>query len=419
MSSRSQRPVSQRSSTTIFYTLAIGSGVLRAITVVFDIVAINTIDIDPLVYGILAQWVSLLVTVLLVAIVSIRRTVDGRKQALGYNLDPDFDRLRILPKKPMIYLVISGIFAGISTLSYYILTGASDASTVLPYGQLVIIYLLMGDLLAEKDTPTIIEIQSVVSILFGVLLIGATPGGFDIPSLLLVLGPMNISSAFVTYYQRKTKRYEIRPGLRVDSLNMRVWTLLVLNSVMSLIILPIMPADSWQVMIDNFIPLLWLMVCSSLTIFIALVMYARALGRGSMSVVNSLSAISVVLGVPITLIGNALLPGAFGIIETDPFMWTLTILGIVLVVIGIIALQAADVHSLVLVKVKPLVGDLLPELFDIRGVEKVAALAGTHDYILTIKSRNLAKTRTKILNRIQKIPGIDDIETLVVIKEFR
>ncbi len=419
MSSRSQRPVSQRSSTTLFYTLAIGSGVLRAITVVFDIVAINTIDIDPLVYGILAQWVSLVVTVLLVGIVSIRQTVDGRKQSLGYNLDPDFDRLRILPKKPMIYLVISGIFAGISTLSYYILTGASDASTVLPYGQLVIIYLLMGDLLAEKDTPTIIEIQSVVSILFGVLLIGATPGGFDIPSLLLVLGPMNISSAFVTYYQRKTKRYEIRPGLRVDSLNMRVWTLLVLNSVMSLIILPIMPADSWQVMIDNFIPLLWLMVCSSLTIFIALVMYARALGRGSMSVVNSLSAISVVLGVPITLIGNALLPGAFGIIETDPFMWTLTILGIVLVVIGIIALQAADVHSLVLVKVKPLVGDLLPELFDIRGVEKVAALAGTHDYILTIKSRNLAKTRTKILNRIQKIPGIDDIETLVVIKEFR
>ncbi|MCK5390760.1 MAG: hypothetical protein KAJ36_09725, partial [Candidatus Thorarchaeota archaeon] len=341
---------------------------LRAITVVFDIVAINTMHIDPLVYGILAQWVSLLVTVLLVAIVSIRRTVDGRKQALGYNLDPDFDRLRILPKKPMIYLVISGIFAGISTLSYYILTGTSDASAVLPYGQLVIIYLLMGDLLAEKDTPTIIEIQSVVSILFGVLLIGATPGGFDIPSLLLVLGPMNISSAFVTYYQRKTKRYEIRPGLRVDSLNMRVWTLLVLNSVMSLLILPIMPADSWQVMIDNFIPLLWLMVGSSLTIFLALVMYARALGRGSMSVVNSLSAISVVLGVPITLIGNALLPGAFGIIETDPFMWTLTILGIVLVVIGIIALQAADVHSLVLVKVKPLVGDLLPELFDIRGV---------------------------------------------------
>jgi len=392
---------------------------MRTLTFVFDVVAINTIDINPLVYGFLAQWVSLLVTVLLVAIVSLRRMVNGRKQPLGYNLDPDFDRLRMLPRKPMLYLIVSGFFAGISTLSYYVLTSAADASAVLPYGQLVIVYLLMGDLLAEKDTPTIIEIQSVVSILFGVLLIGATPGGFDIFSLLIVLGPMNISAAFVTYYQRKTKRYEIRPGLRVDSLNMRVWSLLVLNSVMSLMILPMMPADSWQVMIDNFVPLLWPMVGSSVTIFLALVMYARALGKGSMSVVNSLSAISVVLGVPVTLIGNAILPGAFGVIESDPFMWILTILGIILVMIGILALQAADVRSIVLVQVKPLIGDILPALFDIRGVEKAAALAGTHDYILTIKSRNLAKTRTKVLRKIQEIPGIDHIETLVIVKEYK
>jgi len=252
VSSRSQRPVSQKSSRTIFYTLAIGSGVMRTLSVVFDDVALNVVHIDPVVYGFLAQWVSLLVTVLLVAIVSIRRTVNGRKHSIGYSLDPDFDRLRLLPRKPMFYLVLSGFFAGISTLFYYILLGGSDTSSVLPYGQLVIIYLLMGDLMAEKDTPTIVEIQSVVSILFGVLLIGATPGGFDIPSLIIVLGPMNVSAAFVTYYQRKTKRYEIKPGLRVDSLNMRVWSLLILNSVMTLFILPIMPADSWQVMVDNF-----------------------------------------------------------------------------------------------------------------------------------------------------------------------
>jgi len=419
VSSVNQRPVSKRSSSTIFYTLAIGTGVMRTLSVAFDTVAINTIDIDPIIYGFLAQWVSFIVTVLIVAIVSIRQTANGRRQSLGYNLDPDFDRLRILPKKPMLYLIASGFFAGISTLSYYILIGSTDASNVLPYGQLVIIYLLIGDLLAEKDTPTIIEIQSIISILFGVLLVGATPGGFDIPSLLIVLGPMNISSAFVTYYQRKTKRHEIRPGLRVDSLNMRVWSLLVLNSVMSFLMLPIMPADSWQVMIDYFVPLLWMMVGSSVTIFLALVMYARALGKGSMSIVNSLSAISVVLGVPVTLIGNALVPGAFGIIESDSFMWILTIFGIVLVMIGIVAIQAADVRSIVLIKVKPQVGDILPELFDIRGVEKAAALAGTQDYLLTIKSRNLAKTRTKILEKIQKIRGIDHIETLVIIREYK
>ncbi|TFH11044.1 MAG: hypothetical protein E4H14_01445 [Candidatus Thorarchaeota archaeon] len=419
MSSVNQRPVSKRSSSTIFYTLAIGTGVMRTLSVAFDVVALNTSGIDPKIYGFLAQWVSFLATVIIVAFVSIRRTVDGRRQPLGYNLDPDFDRLQLLPKKPMLYLIASGIFGGISTLSYYILMDTADVSAVLPYGQLVVIYLLMGDLLAEKDTPTIVEIQSIVSILFGVLLIGSTPGGFDIPSLLIVLGPMNISGAFVTYYQRKTKRHEIRPGLRVDSLNMRVWSLLVLNSVMTLMMIPIMPADSLQVMIDYFLPLLWLMIGGSVTIFLALVMYARALGRGSMSVVNSLSAISVVLGIPVTLIGNLLIPGGFGTIETDSFMWILTILGIILVMMGILSLQAADVRSIVIIKVKPLVGDILPELFAIKGVEKAAALAGAHDYILTIKSRNLAKTRTKILINIQKIPGIDHIETLVIIRDYK
>ncbi|TFG34884.1 Lrp/AsnC family transcriptional regulator [Candidatus Thorarchaeota archaeon] len=419
MSSVNQRPVSRRASTTVFYTLAIGSGVMRTLSVVFDVIAINTIDINPLVYGLLSQWVSFLISVSLVALLSLRRTVHGRRQSLGYDLDPDFDRIHLLPRKPMIYLAIAGFFAGISTLSYYILSGSSNASNMLPYSQLVIIYLLLGDLIAEKDTPTIIEIQSIVSILFGVLLIGTTPSGFDIGALIIVLGPMNISSAFVTYYQRKTKRYEIRPGLRVDSLNMRIWSLLVLNSVMSLLVLPMMPQNSLEVMIQFFIPLFWMMFGSSATAFLALVMYARALGKGSMSIVNSLSAISVVLGVPVTLIGNLILPGGFGVIQSDPFMWVLTIFGIILVMIGIVALQASDVRSIVIVKVKPQTTDLLPQLFDIKGVERVAALAGTHDYLLTIKSRTLAKTSSMILNKIQKIPGIEHIETLVVMREHR
>ncbi|MHA1290676.1 MAG: Lrp/AsnC ligand binding domain-containing protein, partial [Candidatus Thorarchaeota archaeon] len=116
---------------------------------------------------------------------------------------------------------------------------------------------------------------------------------------------------------------------------------------------------------------------------------------------------------------NLLIPGGTGGVETDPFMWTLTIIGIILVMIGIVALQAADVRSFVIIKVKDQVGDILPALFDIRGVEKAAALAGTQDYLLTIKSRNLAKTRTKILTKIQMIPGIDDIETLVIIREYK
>ncbi|MDH4214553.1 MAG: Lrp/AsnC ligand binding domain-containing protein [Candidatus Thorarchaeota archaeon] len=419
MSSQSQRPVSRRPTSTIFFILAIGSGVMRTLSVVFDYIALNIVSIDAISFGFMSQWVSFLTTVIIVAIISIRRVTNGRRQSIGYSLDPDFDRLRLLPKKPMIYIIIAGFFAGISTLSYYILVGTADASAMLPYGQLVIIYLLLGDLLAEKDSPTVIEIQSLVSILFGVLLIGTTPIGFDLQALLIVLGPMNLSSAMVTYYQRKTKRFEIRPGLRVDALNMRLWSLLVLNSSMSLLMIPILPPNAWQVMADNLFQLFWMMVGSSATAFLSIVMYIRALGKGSMAVVNSLSAISVVLGIPVTIIGNFFIPGGFGDLGADPFLWILKILGILLVMIGIVALQASDIRSVVLIKVKPLTGDLLPALFAVKGVEKAAALAGGIDYLLTIKSRNLSKTRSMILDKIQKIQGIDHIETLVVIREYR
>jgi len=419
VSSRSQRPVSKRSASTVFYSLALGSGVMSTFSVVFDVVALNTYSIRNIAYAFLAQWTSFAVTFLAVVILSIKWSRSGKKRALGYSLDPDFDRLRLLPKKPMLYIILAGVFAGISTLFYYLLIASSNASTILPYFRLVIVYLLMGDLIAEKDTPTIIEIHSIISILFGALLVGAKPGGFDLITLMVVLGPLNVSSALVTYFQRKTKRYEIRPGLRVDSLNMRVWSLLILNLVLSLFAAPFLTPDDWTSMIAGFLPLLGFMIGTSLATFLSVVMYIRALGRGSMAIVNSLSSISVVLGIPVTLVGNFLIPGAFGVLDGDSFMWSLRLFGVILVMIGVIALEASDVRSIVLIKVKPQTGDLLPELFVIKGVETAAALAGPHDYLLTIKSRNLAKTRSMILKRIQKIPGINHVETLVTIKDYR
>ncbi|MFW9848168.1 MAG: Lrp/AsnC ligand binding domain-containing protein [Candidatus Thorarchaeota archaeon] len=419
MSSISQRPVSRRAAATIFYVLALGSGVFRAISVVFDIVGINTFFANPILYGFFSQWVSFGVTIGTVAFLSIKKTSNGQQRALGYSLDPDFGRLRLLPKKPTIYLVLAGIFAGVATFFYYYIVGTMDASTVLPYGQLVIIYLLLGDLWAEKDTPTIIEIQCIVSILIGVLLVGVEPGGFDIPTLLIVLIPMNISSALVTYYQKKTKRFELKPGLRVDSLNMRVWMLLVLNIVMSILMFPLLPEDIFDYTMLYLGPLLLFMIGSSLATFLSLVMYIRALGRGSMAVVNSLSSISVVLGIPITLVGDLLIPGAFGTPSSDPFIWTLKFFGVALVMVGVIALQATEVRSLVIIKVKKRTGDILPQLFDIKGVESASGMAGEYDYLLSIKSRSLGKTRTNILKRIQVIPEVESIETMVVLRDYR
>lgn len=411
--------MSRHSAITVFYFLALGSGVMRTFSVAFDIVALNTVITDSLAYGFMSQWVSFAATFLVVAFLSLRRTIDGKPRAIGYKLDPDFGRLSILPKRPMKYQLLAGVFAGISTFSYYVLAGQSDASAVLPYGQLVVVYLLLGDLMAEKDTPTIIEIQCITSILLGVLLVGVSPAGFDPITLLIVLVPLNLTSAFFTFYQKKSKRYEIRPGLRVDSLNMRIWSLLFLNIAFSLPAALMITPTGWEQMAQTFVPLLWMMVGSSLTAFFSLIMYVRALGRGSMAVVNSLSSISVVLGIPVTLLGNFLLPGGFGNITSDTFLWTLKVFGVILVMIGVFALQGSDVRSIILLRVKPQTGDLLPLLYEIRGVESASALAGGIDYLLSVKSRSLAKTRTQILKRVQHVPGVASIHTLIVLREYR
>ena len=419
MSSRNQRPVGRRSATSVFYLLAIGSGVMRTVSVSFDIVALNTMISDSIAFGFMAQWLALGVTVVLIAFLSIPRKHNGRKRPIGYSLDPDFGRLRLLPRRPMKYLIAGGLLAGGSTFFYYLLAGHTDASTILPYGQLVIIYLLLGDLLAEKDIPTIIEVQCIVSITLGVLLVGVTPGGFDIPSLLIVLGPMNVFSALYTYLQRRAKRMEIRPGLRVDSLNMRLWTLLFMNVSMSLMMLPLMTPATWTLILQTFVPLFWVLLGSALTTFLAMVMYVRALGKGKMAVVNSLAAVSVVLGIPVTLLGNLILPGAFGAITYDAFLWALKIFGVTLVVVGVLALQAADVRSLVLVSVNPRAGSLIDALFDIKGVETAAALAGKHDYLLRVRGRSLTKTRSAVLKKIQKVPGVVSVRTLIVLADYK
>ncbi len=396
-----------------------GSGIFRTFSVAFDFLALNTTTLNPVVFGFMSQWVSFIVVVGLVLFLSIPKKMDGRNLPLGFRLDPDFGRIRFLPKKPMMYLIAAGFFAGISTTTYYFMIGSTNASSVLPYGQLVIVYLLIADLFAEKDTPTIIEIQCITSILLGVLLVGVTPGGFDLGTLALVLIPMNISSAFVTFYQRKAKRYELRSGLKVDSLNIRLWSLLVLNLTFSILALVLVPPQNWNSMTITFLPLLGFMIGSAVATFLSLVFYVRALGRGSMSVVNSLSSISVVLGIPLTLIGNLIIPGAFGEISADTFLWMLRVFGVILVVIGVIALQAADVRSIVTIKVKRQTGDILPALFDIKGVESASAVAGLHDYILSIKSRSLGKTRSNILRKIQTIPEVSEVETMVILREFR
>ena len=59
----------------------------------------------------------------------------------------------------------------------------------------------------------------------------------------------------------------------------------------------------------------------------------------AITVVLLIVSLQMILGYPITLIGNAIIPGLFGDIPTDPIVWVIRALGALLMIWGIIVLR--------------------------------------------------------------------------------
>ncbi len=417
MPSAYERPVGRHTAKQSFYLLALLSGIFSSFTVFTDVAAmVIAMPNEPIAYGILTQWLGLIVSIAIVifsAIPSLKT-----KRPLGYYFDPNFDKPRIFPWRIMKWIIASGFFGGISTIFYYLLASENDSSLVLPYSQFVVIYLMFADLMNEKDFPSAVEIQSILSITFGVILVGSSKGAMDLFDLLIVLGPLNISSALYVIYLSKATHMKIKPRQNVDTLNLRIWTLFFMNLFMTLFSLPMVNEHVINVMIDKF----WITAPYSALgmafIFFSIIAYTRALSKGKMSVVSSLASVSTIMGIPLTLIASFLAPEIFGPISTDSLGWTLKIIGTIFVLSGIILLSVSEVRAIILVRSKTGSGDLLEKIGHIRGVESVAAVTSDHDYIVRIKVRSIGKAENLIIKQIEKIEGIESIYTLITIREF-
>jgi len=90
------------------------------------------------------------------------------------------------------------------TLGYfYLLFKFSDPSVVL-------VYLVIFESIAEKDTPTLIEVQSAIIVTFGAILGSITlTGGIDLINLAVVFFVINPGWMIFTIYQRKLKLLKI------------------------------------------------------------------------------------------------------------------------------------------------------------------------------------------------------------------
>ena len=175
------RPVSRFRKKSTFYLLALASGIITSIYVVVDDYVIFEMITNPFVFGAFEMVVGFIVTFLVVLALHIPgkgRTRLGRKFNLGYKLDGNFQKLKLPTGKTAIYTLLAGIFATGATILYYYLMSKNGSSVIMPFSQFVLIYLLIGDAISDREKPVIVEIQSIAMVAFGVII---ASGGKDHP----------------------------------------------------------------------------------------------------------------------------------------------------------------------------------------------------------------------------------------------
>ena len=356
----------------------------------------------------------------------IQPVVDEKRQFsfLGQFLDPQYQGIRLPNKKMFLWLALSGLLSGINTFTYFIIIKDMDLSIFLPASQFVVVYLIIGDLFVDKTKPCAAEVQSIIMIFLGVILAAidftTNSGSFDWVGLLLVFLVLNTTAAVYIVFQKKAIATKFKSGVNLDSTNIRLWTLLFMAFFTIVLSLPFMKADGWLVFRTTFKKAFLPIALSMLLVYIARILYVRALAMGKMSIVNSLSSVSVIAGIPITIIFGFIWPAYFPM-PGGSYAWVVWLLrgiGAVLVFTGIVGLSMSEVKIMIFAKVKSGMRCDYEKIKAISGVEKVSALTGKYDLMIILRSRTIGRGYQPIVEKLEKIPCLDNIVSNTIMKEW-
>lgn len=422
------RPVSRFRKKSTFYLLALASGIITSIYVVLDDYVIFEMITNPFVFGAFEMVVGFIVTFLVVLALHIPgkgRTRLGRKFNLGYKLDGNFQKLKLPTGKTAIYTLLAGIFATGATILYYYLMSKNGSSVIMPFSQFVLIYLLIGDAISDREKPVIVEIQSIAMIAFGVIIASVSGIGSDgsftdfLLNVFLIVGPFSLFSAFYIYFQKKALTTKDTQGKFYDSINLRIWTMLIITIGQVVAAAPALSKGGFSEVSNSWKIALTPVIISMLLVFLSIVFYTRALTMGKMSIVKALSSVSVVTTLPIIGIASIWLPNIFGFGGENLVLdIVLKLSGSFLILIGVIALALSETKSILLAKAKQGFAIKVEELTKIKGIESVSFITGQYDLLINIKMRSIGKAFSLVEKSIAKLPWIDDVITFQIMKEY-
>lgn len=398
----------------LFYTLAIASSIAYSGEASIDSIVLYKIIENPWVYCLAFFLVGVLFTFFAIIFLSI----PFKNKSIGSFIDPSFIRLRILKKEEVKYQVLAGIGNAVATIGYFIIVSIFvDSSVVLAFSQFVILYLLMIESVAEKNTPTLAEIQSSVMVTSGAILGSISLSGeIDIYALMVVLLVINPGWVLFATYNRKLKLLKIDEKLN-DSINIRFWNLIFTTLFVFLGIFILkgnIIDETLHAIKSNFL----LILSGSLITFFSVVLFVRAMGIGKASITQAVRATSIIFSLPMMYIASLFYPG---IISTgDEVMVLIKVMGIILVVLGVISFALTEVKAYIFIKAKTghPIRELLRNIWKIKGITNVSVVAGSYDIIAKARIRTLGKGYERIIRDLEKVKGIEKFEWQSILKEW-
>ena len=202
--------------------------------------------------------------------------------------------------------MIAGLGNAILTIGYLsLLSIIGDPSTVLPFSQIVILYLIVIESITEKNMPTLSEIQSSIIVTCGAILVSISlTGNISLEAFAIVFLVVNPAWVVFSIYQRKLKLLKIdnRPN---DSLNIRLWNV-IFSCIITTILIVIYDMfmgtgyliEGITASIEHFN---WVALTMGITFF-SYVFYIRALGIGKASITQAVRSSAVLFAIPFALI---------------------------------------------------------------------------------------------------------------------
>ncbi|KAA0014986.1 MAG: Lrp/AsnC family transcriptional regulator [Thermoplasmata archaeon] len=396
----------------LFYLLAILSSLIAAGVTSIDTYISIKYKINPWTLCLAIFIAGMIITLLLCIFLSI----PIGKKAIGTRIDPSFYRIRLLRKEELPYHILAGIGNAVATIAYFfIISIYKDPSATISFFQVVILYLLLTESIAEKNAPTLAEVESSVIVTFGAIMASfSLQGEINFLGLLIVFAILNPAWVLFSIYQRRLKLMKIN-GRHNDAINIRFWNLLFTTLFTSLLVYFIDAKRFFEVAV---VMKYWQIFFLSMGVtFFSYILYIRALGLGKASVTQAVKSSTIIFSIPFSILLSKFVHIS---LYESPQQLVIKTMGIILVVMGVISFALTEVKAYIFMKASTgySIDELMRKIWKIKGITSVATVAGKYDIIAKARIRTLGKGYERIIRELEGIKGIERFEWQSILKEW-